>query len=308
MRILVYGAGAVGGYFGARLALGGHAVTLVARGANLAALRTRGLSVRLATETLRLPTVRVVEDPAAADPPELILVCVKSHATAEVAAALRGVVHPDTILLSLQNGIENEETLAQGLGVPPLMLALTRIGVELVAPGEVLYSGRGTIYFGEADGRESPRARRALEAFERAGVPAELRPDITALAWEKLAWNAAFNAVSALTDATVAEMLAQPGTRALIVETMAEVDAVAAALGVAVRRTRLPAVLDDSVGGLPAFPTSMLQDRRRGTRLEWNAISGAVVRAADRVGIPVPLNRTLLALLERLDASARAAT
>jgi len=306
MRILVCGAGAVGGYFGARLALGGHAVTFVARGANLVALRARGLSVRLATETLRLPTVRVVEDPAAAESPDIILVCVKSHATAEVAAALRPVVRPGASGLWRQNGIENEETLAEGLGVPPLMLALTRIGVELVAPGEVLYSGRGTIYFGEPDGHESPRARRALEAFAQAGVPAELRPDIAALAWEKLAWNAAFNAVSALTDATVAEMLSQPGTRALIVETMAEVDAVAAALGVAVRRTRLPDVLDDSLGGLPAFPTSMLQDRRRGTRLEWDAISGAVVRAADRVGVPVPLNRTLLALLERLDASGRA--
>src|SRR5262249_55339404 len=106
MRILVCGAGAVGGYFGARLALGGHAVTFVARGATLVALRARGLSVRLATEALRLAAVRVVEDPAAAESPDIILVCVKSHATAEVAAALRPAVRPDTIVLSLQNGIE----------------------------------------------------------------------------------------------------------------------------------------------------------------------------------------------------------
>ncbi len=301
MRILVHGAGAVGGYFGALLERDGHEVWFVARGANLAALRERGLVVRLGSETLEVAGTRALPDPSAAPPPELILVCVKSYDTEAAAVALRPVVRPETIVLSLQNGVENEEVLARGLGLPPLMVALTRIGVEMVAPATIVYSGRGTILFGEPDGRDTPRARRVAEALAAARVPHELRRDIRVAAWEKLAWNAGFNAVTALTRATVADALALPATRELIVAAMEETDAVAVATGIPVRRTRTEAVLADSASGLPDFQTSMLQDVLRGRRLEHDAINGAVVRAGFRTGIPVPVNRTLVALLARLD-------
>ena len=306
MRILIHGAGAVGGYFGALLARGGHAVTLVARGDNLAALRRDGITVRLGAETLRVAPVEAVDDPAAAGRPDLVLVCVKSYDTAAAGAALRPVVGPETIVLSLQNGIENERILARALGIAPLMVALTRIGVELVAPATVLYSGRGTIIFGEPDGTESPRARRVAAALKAADVPCQLRTDILVPAWEKLAWNAAFNAVTTLTGSTVAEVLGLAGTRALVVDSMEEVDAVAIALGVPVRPERTEAVLAESLAGLPDFPTSMLQDLRRGRRLEHDALNGAVVRAAARAGVAVPVNRALLALLARIDPGARA--
>jgi 2-dehydropantoate 2-reductase len=301
MRILVHGAGAVGGYFGALLARGGHEVTFVARGENLAALRARGLTVRLGAETLHLAPVSVVAAPADAPPPELVLVCVKSYDTSAAAAALRPVVGPDTIILSLQNGIENEEILARALGLPPLLIALTRIGVALVGPATVDYSGRGTILFGEPDGSESPRARRVAEALERARVPCQLRRDILVAAWEKLAWNAGFNAVTTLTRSTVAEVLALPAARELVISAMEETDAVAVASGVPVRRTRTAQVLEDSASGLPDFQTSMLQDLLRGRRLEYDALNGAVVRAATRTGVAAPVNRVLLALLARLD-------
>src|SRR5205823_4413900 len=155
-----------------------HVEAGVARGENLAALSAHGLVVRLGSETLHLAPVRAVPDPAAAPGPELVLVCVKSYDTPAAAAALRRVVAPDTIVLSLQNGIENEDVLARGLGLPPLMVALTRIGVALVAPATIDYSGRGTILFGEPDGSESPRARHVAEALAAASVPYELRRDI----------------------------------------------------------------------------------------------------------------------------------
>jgi 2-dehydropantoate 2-reductase len=306
VRILVHGAGAVGGYFGALLARGGHDVWLVARGENLTALRARGLTIELPDrEPLHVHPVRAVADPSEAPASEIVLVCVKSHDTAAAARALRPVVGADTVVLSLQNGIENEEILAQVLGRPPLLVALTRIGVELVAPATVRYSGRGTIVFGEPDGRETARTRRVAEALAAAGVPHEVRRDILVAAWEKLAWNAGFNAVTALTRTTVAEALALPATRELIVAAMEEVDAVATATGIPVRRWRTAAVLEDSRTGLPDFQTSMLQDVVRGRRLEHDAINGAVVRAAARSGVPVPMNRTLLALLSRLDPAGR---
>jgi 2-dehydropantoate 2-reductase len=170
----------------------------------------------------------------------------------------------------------------------------------------VHYSGRGTILFGESDGRETPRARRAAEAFGSAGVPYELRADVLVAAWEKLAWNAGFNAVTTLTGATVGEALALPATRELVVAAMEEVDAVATARGVPVRRRRTAAVLADSETGLPDFATSMLQDLRRGRRLEHDALNGAVIRAAAHAGVPVPVNRALHALLARLDPGSRA--
>jgi 2-dehydropantoate 2-reductase len=301
MRILVHGAGAVGGYFGALLARGGHEVVFTARGDNLAALRARGLTVELGGETVVVSPVRAVAAPGDAPRPDLVLVCVKSYDTEAAAKALGPVVDPGTIVLSLQNGIENEDVLARTLGVPPLMLALTRIGVALVAPATIAYSGRGSIHFGEPDGTESERARRVAAALAAAGIPYEIRRDILVAAWEKLAWNAGFNAVTTLTRRTVAEALAQPGARELIVAAMEEVDAVASALGVPVRRTRTADVLADSASGLPDFRTSMLQDCLRGRRLEHDALNGAVVRAAARTGIPVPVNRTLLGLLARLD-------
>jgi 2-dehydropantoate 2-reductase len=305
MRVLVHGTGAVGGYFGALLARGGHDVVFVARGDNLSALRERGLTIRLAEDgTLALP-VHAVGEAREAPPADLILVCVKSYDTPAAAVALRPVVRPETIVLSLQNGIENEDILARGLGLPPLMVALTRIGVAMVAPATIAYSGRGTILFGEPDGSESPRAQRVAEALAAAGVPYELRRDILVAAWEKLAWNAGFNAVTTLTRSTVAEVLAQPASRDLVVAAMEEADAVAVASGVPVRRWRTERVLEESASGLPDFQTSMLQDLLRGRRLEHDALNGAVVRAAARTGVAVPVNRTLLALLARLDPGSR---
>jgi len=302
--VLVLGAGAVGGYFGARLAEGGHDVTLVARGANLEALRRDGLVLQLPEGPHRYPGIRAVDDPALAPPPELVLVCVKSYDTPAAAHALRPVVGRDTIVLSLQNGVENETVLAELLGLPPLLIGLTFIGVELVAPGTVHYTGRGEILFGEPDGRESPRARRLAEVLASARVPFQLHGDAMVVAWEKLAWNAGFNAVTTLTGRTVGEALAQPASRDLVAATMIETDAVATALGVAVRRDRVARVLAESAAEMPRFATSMLQDLRRGRRLEHDALNGAVVRAAARAGVAAPHNRTLLALLARLDRGA----
>jgi len=305
MRVLVVGAGAVGGYFGARLHRGGHHVTFVARGATLEALRARGLVVHLPDGALETGPVDAVGDPAAAPAADLVFVCVKSYHTTTVATGLRGAIRPDTIVLSLQNGVENEAVLAERLGLPPLLLAFTRIGVEQTAPAEIRFTARGEIVFGEADGRETPRAVLVRDALAAAGIPAQLRSDVVRLAWEKLAWNAGFNAVTTLTNRTVGEVLSQSGSTDLVLAAMAESDAVATALGIPVRRHRLPAVLEEErTTGLGTFATSMLQDLRRGRRLEHDALNGAVVRGAARTGVPVPVNRALLALLARLDPGA----
>jgi 2-dehydropantoate 2-reductase len=302
------GAGAVGGYFGARLASAGLGldVCFVARGENLAALRQRGLRVHTPSGDIVLPEVWATSDPAEAYPADLILVAVKAYDTQAVAEAMRPAVNRETTtVLSLQNGVENEEILARVLGLPPLLLALTQIGSELIGPGEVRYFARGTIVFGEAGGEESQRVRDLAALFVRADVPHHVSRNIRVRLWDKLAWNASFNAVTTLTGQTVAEAIDDADTRQVIADTMAEVARVAAAQGIPCDPSRIPGVLTESRSGLGAFKTSMLQDRERGRRLEYDAINGAILRAADRVGAEAPLNRLLCTLLRRLDRDRR---
>jgi 2-dehydropantoate 2-reductase len=301
VRILIAGTGAVGGYFGARLAAAGHDVVFLARGRNLAALRERGLTVESVDGDLRLRRVTATDTLAGTAPVELALVTVKSYDTAAAAAAIAPVVTPATIVLSLQNGVENESLLASALGLPPLLGAMTQIGAELTAPGVVRHIAEGTIFFGEMTGHESPRTRTLVEVFTAAGVRHHLSASILLMLWDKLSWNAAFNAVTALTRTTAGEAARLPATARLLRETMLEVVAVARAQGILLDPAYVDGVVAHAAEHLGTLRTSMLQDVERGGRLEHDAINGAVVRFGDAVGVPTPLNETLVALLSALD-------
>ncbi|MBX3027214.1 2-dehydropantoate 2-reductase [bacterium] len=300
-RVLVMGSGALGVFFGGRLAQAGVDVVFVARGATLEALRRDGLRIASARGVERVAPLRAVATPAEAGPRSVVLVCVKSYDTDAAAAALRPVVGPDTIVLSLQNGIENEARLAAALDLPPLLGGLTHIGAELVAPGVVQLDSGGRIIFGELDGRPSARVARLEALFAAAGVDHRASRHIAVMLWDKLAWNAAFNATTAVTQRTVGALLADADGRALVRAAMLEVVAVAQANGVPLAAARVDASLRHSAEELAALKTSMLQDRQRGRRLEYDALNGAVLRAAARHGVPTPVNRVLHDLLAVLD-------
>jgi len=296
MTALVYGSGAVGGYFGAKLVLAGEDVVFVARGANLAALQTRGLRLEGMTRAA-LPVVRAVADPRDAGCCDLVLVCVKSYDTDAAAAALRPAVGRETLVLSLQNGIENEALLAAGLALPPLLGALCHIGAEMIAPGVVAHGSGGRIVFGEPDGRVSPRASGLAARLARAGIDHHLSRHIDVLLWDKLAWNAAFNACTTITRRTVGALLADADGRALVRAAMAEAVEVARASGVALDPARVEPEIARSAAELGALRTSMLQDLDRGRRLEYDALNGAVVRAAARAGVAAPIHELLARIL-----------
>jgi 2-dehydropantoate 2-reductase len=307
MRILIAGAGAVGGFFGGLLARAGHEVVFLARGANLAALRARGLTVESVDGDFRVAPVRATGDVAGEPPVGLVLVTVKSYDTAAAARAIAPVIGPETIVLSLQNGVENEALLAAVLGLPPLMRAMTHIGAELVAPGVVRHVAEGTVYFGEPTGRESARARSLAALLAAAGVRHHLASDILVRLWDKLAWNAAHNAVTALTRATVGAAVAVPATAHVVRAAMLEVVAVARAQGIGLDPERVERTLAFSRAHLGGLRTSMLQDLERGRPLEHEALNGAVVRLGDAAGVPTPVNRTLHGLLAALDPGRRGA-
>lgn len=300
-RVLVMGSGAIGAFYGGRLAQAGLEVVFVARGANLDALRRAGLRIESNAGSERLAPVQAVATPADAGPCDVVLVCVKSYDTADAAVALRPAVRPDTIVLSLQNGVENEAILAASLNLPPLLGGLTQIGAALMAPGVVRYESGGRLIFGEMDGALTPRVERLAALFARAGIEHRASRRIAVMLWDKLAWNAAFNALTTVTQRTVGELLARPDGRELARAAMLEVVAVARASGVGLE-DRVEESLRYSEAELGHLRTSMLQDRERGRRLEYDALNGAVVRAAERTGVDAPVHRVLYGLLAALDA------
>jgi 2-dehydropantoate 2-reductase len=306
MKILVMGAGAVGSFYGGKLARAGHDVTFVARGENLRVLRQNGLTVKSYQGDFRLERVHATDRPEDTGVCDLALVCVKSYDTLTAAQLLRPAVGPDTIVLSLQNGVENEEQLERELGRGNVMGAMAYIGVDVTSPGVVVHSVAGRLAFGEHNGQRTPGAERLAQVFLDAGIDAQLSTNITITLWDKLIWNAAFNAICTLSRSTIGEVLSHPQTRTLVRDTMLEVVTVARAQGLDLQESRADEhIASSQTPGMSSYATSMAYDLARGKRLEYDALNGAVVRFGERCGVPVPINRTLYGLLARIDLASR---
>ena len=294
MKVLIVGAGAVGGFFGAKLARAGHEVVLTARGENLAALRGRGVTITgLDDAEVGAETFQAVESPRGAGPFVLVLVCCKVQHTEAALRDLATELATDALVLSLQNGVESEETIERLLGLPTLLRATAYIGVELVAPGVIYWTSGGTIVVGELDGHRSDRLERLERSLREASIDVMVPPDIRRAKWQKLAWNASFNLVSALSGATIGAVLDGAESRLLIEAVMAEVEVVARAEGVEFEREYIPRVLRNAERSLRAVRPSTLQDRDKRKPLEHDALSGAVLRYGTRHGIATPASATL---------------
>jgi 2-dehydropantoate 2-reductase len=304
MKILVMGAGAVGSYFGARLRAAGEDVVLCARGEHLRALRERGLDITSIRGDLRVEVV-ATDTPRNLAPYDLILFCVKAYDTDVAAQALSGCVAPGGAILTLQNGVENEARLAEIFGRAAVMGGNARVGVEIVAPGKIVHLSSGHIDFGELDGGESDRTKRIAEVFDRAGILGQVSADIMTARWDKLIWNGAFNTVTTLTRRRVGEVLDDPEAVRLLRTMMHEIVSVARAEGAKIGDDRVDAYFAHSQKNLRELKTSTQQDLEHGKRLEYEALSGAVVRAAHRHGISVPTVETVYALMRLLDGAAK---
>ena len=304
MKILVMGAGAVGAFYGAKLQQAGEEVVLCARGENLRALKEHGLEIKSAKGDIKVK-VKATEQPREFAPYDLILFAVKSYDTESAARQLDGCLAQDGILMTIQNGVENEEILCRFFPRESVMGGNSRVGAELVAPGKILHTAIGVIEFGELDGRETPRAQRLAEMFKRAGILGELTTDLKTIRWYKLMGNNSTNSVSALTRTTLGQMLEDPEGYNLVRTLMLETLAVGRAEGAKVSDDRVDAQLKQILTALNAhaIKTSTLQDLEKGKRLEYDAISGAVVRAARKHGMRVPATETVYALLRLLDGT-----
>lgn len=304
MRFIVFGAGGVGSVVAAKLSRH-HDVALVGRDDHVQAIREKGLELRGKTEMVAKDLVAVRRaDELDEEPPPVILVTVKAYDSPVARDALK-VFWKTAVFVSLQNGLGNEEVLAERAS--RVLSAVVNQGAIFLEPGVVYHAGERDTYFGPFAGTEAEDAERVAAAFVEAGMAAEAVPDVERRLWEKTVLNAAVNPVAALLGLRSGELIDEATLRILrsIVE---ESVAIAKASGIGVEVDDVMKAIDGIARATPDNKPSMLQDLERGKRTEIDAINGALVERAERSGLPAPLNDLLTRLVRnsgrsRLDST-----
>jgi len=299
MRVLVMGAGAVGGYYGGVLARRGHDVVFVARGEHLAAMRERGLELRTDGQTYLLRPVRAVASPAeAGEPVDLVLFTVKGYDAEAAAAALRPVVGPATAVLTLLNGVDSADQLSRALGAEHVLAGMTLILTNVVAPGVIdQTSPFRKITMGELTGGVTPRAEAVAAALRSAGVEVTLSADPMVGVWTKFIMQAPHATLTTACQSALGPIRETPEGAALYLTLIREVVAVGRAAGVALPADAAEATMD-LIRSLPATAmTSMQRDFERRRRTELEQLTGAVVRRGQALGVPTPAFAALYAVL-----------
>ncbi len=302
MRIAIVGAGAVGGYFGARLARAGEDVTFIARGSHLDAIRTRGLEVvspALGDFTVR---ARAEADPSAVGPVDLVIFAVKTYDNDTAIPLLTPLVGTGTPVLTLQNGIDSTVQLAATLGEARVLGGTTYVATAVEAPGRIVQTGvHRSIIFGEAFGERraiSPRVAAIAETLSAADIEATAVADARVPIWDKFVYLAPFSGFTGAARLPIGPLWRQPLVRERFYAAAREVAAIAEAEGVRISADRF-ATLEHYMDGIPASTrSSLLVDLDQGKRIEVEALQGAAVRRATALGVPVPILSTLYAVLK----------
>lgn len=306
MRIAVFGAGGVGGYFGGRLAFSGEEVFFIARGEYLRALQVDGLRVDSPQGEFRVRPVQATNDPQQVGPVDVILLAVKAWQVVDAAQEMLPMIGPSTFIVPLLNGIEAPTQLAAILGEERVLGGLCRISSHIAGPGQIRHVGiEPHITFGELDNRTSPRCDRLKAAFQRAKVSVEIPEDIWVAIWDKFLFIASLSAVGAVTRAPVGVIRSLPSTRRLLEQAMEEIIAVAQANQVYLPVDAVSRKLD-FIDSLPEdTQPSMQRDILSGHPSELEAQAGAVVRLGSARGVPTPVNAFLYASLLPQELRAR---
>jgi 2-dehydropantoate 2-reductase len=292
------GAGSVGCYFGALLARAGHTVTLIGRQAHVQAITAHGLRLQSATldEHVRLSASTEAKAVAGAD---VVLLCVKSTDTETAARQIQPHLAPGALVLTLQNGVDNDERVRAVLGpAQPVAAAVVYVATAMAGPGHVRHFGRGDLLIAP-----SPVSERLALELAAAGIPTQVSGNVRGALWAKLVINCAYNALSAITQQPYGWLVQQDGASAVIADLVAECQAVAQADGV-----RMDGDVHAAVRGIaqsmPGQLSSTAQDLARGRPSEIEHLNGYVVRRGAALGLATPVNRALLVLVRMLQAKA----
>ncbi len=315
MKICIFGAGAIGGYMGAKLAEAGADVSLVARGPHLEAMRAKGLTLIEEGESRTFP-VTASDDPAALGVQDYVIVTLKAHSVPPVVHKMQPLIGPQTTIVSGVNGVpwwyfhkiggaregtrlasvDPGDVQWNGFGPDRVLGCVVYPAAEVIEPGVVKHIEGNRFSLGEPDGSKSERAQRLSEALGKAGLKAPVRPKLRDEIWVKLWGNLSFNPISALTHATLDVLCTDPGTRAVARAMMLEAQQIAESLGVT-----FPIDVDRRIDGgaaVGAHRTSMLQDLDAGRPMEIDALIGSVQELGRVTGTPTPTIDTVLALIQ----------
>jgi 2-dehydropantoate 2-reductase len=294
LKVAVMGAGAVGCYFGGMLARAGHDVVLIARPRHVDAIEESGLHMETRTfdEHVRLAAS---SEPDAVQGAQLVLFCVKSTDTESAGALIRPHLAPGALVLCLQNGVDNADRLRAVLPGDAVAAAVVFVDTEMAGPGHLKHHGRGDLVI-----EPSALSDTVTQALIAAGVPAEVSANVRGALWAKLILNSAYNAVSAIAQLPYGKTVQGVGIQDVMRDVVAECLAVAKAEGVEVAGD-VHAAVDKLAGSMPNQYASTAQDLARGKPTEIDYLNGLIVKRGEALGVPVPANRVLWAMVKLLE-------
>jgi 2-dehydropantoate 2-reductase len=297
MKIAVFGSGGVGGYFGGRLAAAGEDVTFLARGAHLAAMQQDGLHIASPLGDVHLPQVQATDRPEAVGPVDVVLFTVKLYDVEASAATLGPMIGPNTVVITLQNGVDAMDMVAKQVGVDHVAGGAAYIVVVIDKPGHLRHTTAQQLVFGERDGRRSDRLLAFEQAGIRAGFQAQASNDVQSVLWTKFVRLATWSGMTTVTRSPMGVVRDTPATYDMMMAAIEEVIAVGKARGV----TFPPDLMEGTINLIKNFPaaskSSMLEDIERGRRLELPWLSGAVVRIGREAGVPTPIHQFITTIL-----------
>ncbi len=306
MRILVTGAGAVGGYFGGVLSRSGEDVEFLLRGQQLHAIKANGLRVESSASGNFVVRPSVVEVPNGSRRADLVLFCVKSYHNEQVIETIRPAVDEDTTLLTLQNGLGSGDELARAFGTERVLVGAAYIDATRIRPGVVRQVGETPrIVFGREDGVESEQAIKIRNVLRKAGIDAQVSRDVTKALWGKLIYFCALSGMTCITRSGFSQVLNTPETLDLAWRVMREAAAVGIANGVNLDADVVETIMADFQKTGQDLVSSMHMDLEAGSPLELSAINGAVSTIGKEVGVDTPVNDFITACLTVADNAAR---
>jgi 2-dehydropantoate 2-reductase len=306
MRIAIFGAGSVGGYFGGRLAQAGEDVFFIARNENLKAMQANGLWIDSIKGDFHIKPVQATNDPKQVGEVEMVLIGVKAWQVAEIAPTLQPLIGKDTGVIFLGNGVDAPSQLIPVLGEEHVLGGLCRISVYLTGPGHIRHAGVDPfLALGELDGRRSARVESLRQAFQHAGVNAIVPADIWAAMWEKFVFIASISGVGAVTRAPTGILRGIPETRQMLEGAIEEVENLARARGIQLPSDIAIKTMSFIDGMAPAVIASMQRDIMEGRPSELEAQNGAVVRMGKETGIATPIHAFIYSSLLPQEMKAR---
>lgn len=299
MRIAVIGTGGTGGYFGGLIARAGEEVAFIARGAHLEAIRKKGLTVKSVLSGDFTISAMVTDNADEIGPVDCVLFCVKAYDNAEAADQISSLIGPETTVLSVQNGIDNEEQIGSVVGHEHVVGCVSYVSSRIDSPGVIAQTaGPGKIVLGEMAGGTSPRTEALHRMLQNSGITAELHTDIQSALWHKFLAICGINGVTALTRLPMGEITSCEETRGFLRGTMKEVEAVARKAGADLPGECLDQTMEFFSNLEPSLRGSMYYDLAAGRRLELDVLNGKVVDLGREHGIPTPFNFAIYAALK----------